>query len=406
MMSKIFRKFLIKQFVLVIFVILTSCVRPATNEAWIEKTLEHITSQLRKAALHYSPEKIPRSCDHSDNMVYADLEDWTVGFFPGSLWYAYEITRDSFFLSQANRFTRELGPVSEINSTHDLGFMVFCSFGNGYRITGNPSFAEKIIEASDNLASRFNPKVGAIRSWDWGNWEFPVIIDNMMNLEMLLWAYDYSGTELYREVAIQHANTTLKNHFRDDFSTYHVVDFDTIHGDVNIKQTHQGYSNESSWARGQAWALYACTMIYKYTSDATYLKCAKEIGAYILTHERMPEDFIPYWDFDDPKIPYTYRDASSASVMACAFLSLSHYVSSGLSKQYLKMAENILRSLCSEQYLSKTGGNGYFILQHSVGNFPGNSEVDVSINYADYYFLEALKEYMEISNYAVQDAGN
>lgn len=405
MISKIFHKFPNKQSVLVIIIILTSCAGPATNEEWVEKALEHTTNQLKKAALLYSPEKIPRSCDLSGNMVYADLEDWTVGFFPGSLWYAYEITRDSFFLSQANRFTRGLGPVSEIKSTHDLGFMVFCSFGNGFRITGNPSFAEKIIEASDNLVSRFNPEVGAIRSWDWGNWEFPVIIDNMMNLEMLLWAYDYSGTELYREVAIQHANTTLKNHFRDDFSTYHVVDFDTIEGDVIIKQTHQGYSNESSWARGQAWALYAFTMIYKYTGDAAFLEHAKKIAAYLVTHERMPDDFIPYWDFDDPDIPDTYKDASSASIMACAFLSLSQSISGTHSKQYFKAAENILKSLCSEQYLTKTGGNGFFILQHSVGNLPANSEVIVSINYADYYFLEALKKYMEISNYAFPDAG-
>jgi len=388
----------IKQILLSISVILASCSGSVRHEEWLVKAIESATHQLRKAAIIYSPEKVPRSFDYSGDIIYADHKDWTAGFFPGSLWYAYEITRDSFFLNQAIRYTEGMDSSAGIKSTHDLGFMIFCSYGNAYRLTKNPAYAEKIIEASANLALRYNTKVDAIRSWDWGRWEYPVIIDNMMNLEMLLWTADYADIDTYRKIAVQHANTTLEYHFRDDFSAYHVINFDTLTGRVINKQTHQGYSNESSWARGQAWALYAFTMMYEYTGDNTFLKHAKQIAGYILTHERMPGDHVPYWDFDDPEIPFTYQDASSASIMASAFLALSENVNNRLSKKYFNQAENILKSLASGRYLSETDKNGFFILQHSVGNFPENTEIDVSINYADYYFLEALIKYMEAMN--------
>jgi uncharacterized protein YyaL (SSP411 family) len=273
--------------------------------------------------------------------------------------------------------------------------MVFCSYGNAYRLTGNEEYKKVILQASESLLTRFNPKIGCIRSWDHNRdkWDYPVIIDNMMNLEMLFWASEVTGNPKFKDVAVSHADITLKNHFRDDWSSYHVVSYDTLTGDPVIKQTHQGLNDESAWGRGQAWGLYGYTMCCRKTRDTKYLSAAENIGNYIL--DNLPEDKVSFWDFNDPNIPNTNRDASAAAIMASAFYELSTF--SGTGSIYLDAANSIVESLTSENYRAKDGSNGGFLLRHSVGHKPGKSEIDVAINYADYYYLEALKRKHELS---------
>ncbi len=329
--------------------------------------------------------KVPRTYSEEKGYGLVGYRDWTCGFPAGSYWYMYELTGDENWKNVALENTLKLDGVQFLTNTHDLGFMVFCSYGNAYRITGDALFRNVIIQASESLITRFNPTVGCIRSWDHGKWQFPVIIDNMMNLEMLFWTSKETGDPKYRDIAITHANTTLANHFREDMSSYHVVSYDTITGQPIEKQTHQGLSDDSSWGRGQAWGLYGYVLCYRETGDAKYLETAEKIAAHILAN--LPEDMVSYWDYNDPKIPETYRDASAAAITASALYELSKYTNN----KYLDSAEKIVSSLSSEKYLAGPKTNGGFLLKHCVGHLPGNSEIDVPLNYADYYYLEALK---------------
>ncbi len=270
--------------------------------------------------------------------------------------------------------------------------MLYCSFGNGLRLTGDPSYNEVLLTGAKSLATRYKPQVGLIRSWDHNKklWQYPVIIDNIMNLELLLWASRYSGDPVFKQIAISHADKTMQYHFRPDYSSYHVVSYDTISGQPHLKQTHQGASNESAWSRGQAWGLYGYTYLYRETKEQRYLEQAKKIAAFIIDHPRMPKDYIPYWDFDAPQIPNTPRDASAAALIAAALTELSDYVERSTSKKYMKVVETQIRTLASPEYTAAVGENGDFILKHSTGAYPMQSEVDVPLTYADYYYLEAL----------------
>jgi hypothetical protein len=266
---------------------------------------------------------------------------------------------------------------------------MFCSYGNALRLTGNEAYVPVLVQSAKTLIARYYETVGSIRSWDFNAeiWQCPVIVDNMMNLELLFWATKQTGDPVYRDIAIQHANTTLKHHFRSDYSSFHVVDYDTISGEVRQKNTHQGFADESAWARGQAWGLYGFTMCYRFTEDPRYLKLAEEIAGFILNHPRLPEDLVPYWDFDAPGIPDEERDVSAAAIIASALYELSGYSEEG--DFFREKADGILKSLGSK-YASPAGENFGFILAHSVGNKRGGTEVDVPLNYADYYYLEAL----------------
>jgi rhamnogalacturonyl hydrolase YesR len=316
-------------------------------------------------------------------------KDWCCGFPAGSYWYLYELTGDKKWEKIATDNTVKLDGVQYRKNTHDLGFMVFCSYGNAYRITKNEEYKKVVLQASESLISRFNPKTGCIKSWDWAKqWQFPVIIDNMMNLEMLFWASKETGDPKYHDIAISHANTTLANHFRENMSSYHVVDYDTITGQAIAKVTHQGLKDDSSWARGQAWGLYGYTVCFRETGDVKYLEAAKKIASFIKAN--LPEDFVPYWDYDDPAKPNAYRDASAAAVTASALYMLSSLTDQG-KEEYAALAEKILGSLSSPAYLAEIGDNGGFLIKHCVGNMPKKSEVDTPLNYADYYYLEALK---------------
>lgn len=316
-------------------------------------------------------------------------KDWTSGFFPAELWYFYQYTKDKKWLELAKKYTEDIKPEQFNRGTHDLGFMIYCPFGNGFRLTGDPAYKAVIIQAAKSLSTRFNATVGVIKSWDHNGdkWKYPVIIDNMMNLELLFESTKLTGDSSFYKIAVTHANTTLKNHFRPDFSSYHVIDYDTLTGNVLQKVTAQGYANESAWARGQAWALYGYTMCYRETKNKAYLAQADGIAGFILNNKITPADGIPYWDYNDPKIPETSRDASAASITASALYELAKYSTNG--KKYKAAADKILNSL-STKYTGKIGANYGFILEHSTGHRPAKSEIDVPINYADYYYLEAL----------------
>ena len=313
--------------------------------------------------------------------------DWTSGFFPGELWLLYQYTGQEEWKKEAQAYTARMEREKLNGTTHDMGFKIYCSYGNGYRLTKDEAYKQVIIEAARTLATRFNPRVGCIRSWDHHKelWGYPVIIDNMMNLELLFEATKLTGDSSFYKIAVRHANTTMRNHFRADYSSFHVVDYDTATGGVVKRMTWQGYSDSSAWARGQAWGLYAYTMCYRETGDRAYLRQAEHIAAYILPH--LPEDKVPYWDFNAPGIPNEPRDASAGAVIASALYELSRYSDQG--KDYRRTADKILQSLTSH-YRSAAGANSGFILLHSTGSKPSRSEVDVPLNYADYYYLEAL----------------
>lgn len=316
-------------------------------------------------------------------------KDWTSGFFPAELWYFYEYTKDKKWLDLAKKYTEDIKKEQFNKGTHDLGFMIYCPFGNGYRLTKDTAYRTVIIQAAKSLSTRFNATAGVLRSWDHNGdkWKYPVIIDNMMNLELLFEVTKMTGDSSFYKIAVSHANTTMKNHFRPDYSSYHVIDYDTETGKVLQKVTAQGYANESAWARGQAWALYGYTMCFRETKNKAYLTQAEGIAGFILNSKITPADGIPYWDYNDPLIPNVSRDASAASITASALYELAKYSTNG--KKYKTAADKILNSL-STKYTSKIGDNYGFILEHSTGHRPAKSEIDVPINYADYYYLEAL----------------
>lgn len=334
---------------------------------------------------------LPRTYENNKD-VTSDSRWWCSGFFPGVLWYLYEYNRNPETLKYAQIYTSRIEREKYTTDNHDVGFMLYCSFGNGLRLTKNKAYEEVLLTGAKSLATRYKSNVGLIRSWDFNTskWQYPVIIDNMMNLELLLWASNYSKDPSFKNMSLSHADKTLIHHFRPDYSSYHVVSYDTISGLPHLKQTHQGYAKESSWSRGQSWGLYGFTYMYRETKDKRYLEHAKHIADYLINHPRMPKDFIPYWDLDAPNIPNALRDASAATVMASALIELSDFVEPELAKRYVEIVETQIKTLASPSYTAQYGENGNFILKHSVGALPHNSEVDVPLTYADYYYLETL----------------
>ncbi|PST84984.1 glucuronyl hydrolase [Pedobacter yulinensis] len=313
--------------------------------------------------------------------------DWTSGFFPGMLWLMYEGTANKKWLEAAREYTEKMKTEQFNKGTHDLGFMMYCSFGNGLRLTADTAYRKVLIQSAQSLISRFNEKTGVIRSWDHHQdvWKFPVIIDNMMNLELLFEATRLTGDSTFHKIAVRHADVTLKNHFRPDHSSFHVVDYDPETGHVRKKMTHQGYADASAWARGQAWGLYGYAVCYRYTRDKKYLVQAEHIAGYIIRHPRATADLIPYWDYDAPGAGQP-RDASAAAITSSALFELSTL--SG-KPEYRQKAQLIVDNL-GRGYRSAPGQNAGFILEHSTGHLPAGSEIDVPLVYADYYYLEAL----------------
>ncbi len=336
----------------------------------------------------------PRTLDEKGNLVTSDLKWWCSGFFPGCLWLMYEYTGDDSWKDLATEYTLPLEPLRYRTDDHDIGFQLMSSFGNGLRLTGDKSFEGVITDGAASLASRFNPTVGCVQSWNNRKWKFPVIIDNMMNLELLFAGSILSGDPRFKDIAVSHAETTMKNHFRSDFTTFHLVDYDPEDGHVIGRQTVQGLADDSAWSRGQSWALYGYTMAYRYTKDKKFLNQAKSIASCLIP--RLPKDGIPYWDYDSPEIPNDLRDASAGAIMASALVELSGYVDAELATRYLRIARQIINTLSSDEYLASEGTERGFLLKHSVGNKPGDSEVDVPLTYADYYLLEAILRFLRL----------
>ena len=377
-----------------------TCAHQPSGTLDVNKALDYCAKQTQRTLTELKTDSgidytmMPRNIMADEqhwNCRKATKEEWCAGFWPGVLWYDYEYTKDKQVLEEAENFTHSLKFLSHIPAyDHDLGFLVFCSYGNGYRLTKNPAYKQVILDTADTLATLFNPIVGTILSWprevEPRNWPHNTIMDNMINLEMLFWAAKNGGNPYLYDIAVSHADKTMKSQFRPDYTSYHVAVYDTITGNLIKGVTHQGYADSTMWARGQAWAIYGYTVVYRETKDPKYLDFVQKVTDVYL--DRLPEDKVPYWDFDDPSIPNAPRDASAGAVVASALLELSTYLPNGTGKRYKDAAIEMLTSLSSDSYQS--GESKPSFLLHSVGHWPNHSEIDASIIYADYYYIEAL----------------
>lgn len=376
------------------------------ESSWPQAALQNATRQLTLSLDSTGRDgnvRTPVTLTPSGKVYYCSPEDWRSGFYAGSLWYLYELTADTTLLNPAIRHTETLESAKNLTWHHDIGFIINCSFGNALRLTGDRRYAEVMTQAARSLCTRFRPAAGVIQSWDVnGNswqakrgWKCPVIIDNMMNLELLFEATKLTGDSTFCRVALSHADRTLKEQFRPDGSCFHVVDYDPQDGTVRSRQTAQGYADSSAWSRGQAWAIYGYTVCYRETGRQIYLDQALKAFNFMKNHPHMPADRVPYWDMDAPGIPNEPRDASSAAVIASALYEISTF-DVPQAEEYRTYADSIMSSLTSPDYTAAPGTNGLFLLMHNVGSIPHNSEIDVPLNYADYYYMEALKRRNDI----------
>jgi len=364
---------------------------------WIDKNLQEASRQYKYLMTKVPEGKMPRSFTH-DTLNTCTSENWVSGFYPGTLLYLYEATGDKALYDEALKKIPLMDKEQNNTGTHDLGFMMFCSYGTLNRITPDDKYKQILLNSARSLSTRFNPKIGCLRSWGKSDdtTSFRVIIDNMINLELLMWATKTTGDSSFYKIAVTHANTTMINHFRPDYSSYHVVIYNPQTGQVIKKQTAQGAGDESAWSRGQSWGLYGYTMMYRYTKDKRYLDQAQHIAAFLLANPNLPADKIPYWDYNAPGIPNAERDASAGAVMASGLIELAGYSNATLAKQYTGTAATILKTLSSPAYKAAVGQNGGFILEHSVANMNKNTEVNSPLPYADYYYAEAMLRYKKL----------
>jgi len=388
--------------------LLFACVdnKPA-NSPSIQENIDFAREQIgREIEIIEQSDKFlnPTTLKEDGSVFYCGYSDWRSGFFPGSIWYLYELTGDEKYRPLAEKYCAAIEEAKNLTWHHDVGFMIYCSFGNGMRLTGDPHYKEVVVQAAQSLSTRFRPVAGIIQSWNvdrgWMSqrgWECPVIIDNMMNLELMFEASKITGDPSFREIAIAHADRTMAEQFRPDGSCYHVIDYSLEDGSVRNRHTAQGLAHESVWSRGQAWAVYGYTVCYRETGEKKYIDQALKTFHFMRDHKDMPKDLIPYWDMDAPDIPNALRDASTASCMASALYEISTMDVKDAAG-YKTYADRIMESLASPAYRAELGTNGNFLLKHSVGSIPHNAEVDKPLNYADYYFLEALKRKRDLEN--------
>lgn len=379
-----------------LLLILESCAVKQNEKAQLDtdKMLEYCVEKVKVSIADLSNfDSIPRNIyPNQSKWNKVNIHDWTSGFWPGLLWYAYEASGDDAILKNAVKYTESLSRVLDVPvDNHDLGFMLYCSFGNGYRLKKYPEYHDLLLVAADSLSTLYNPKVGTILSWpvmrEKMNWPHNTIIDNMINLELLFWAAKNGGSHELYDMAVNHAKTCMKTLVRPDYSTNHVAVFDTIDGHFIKAVTHQGYADDSQWARGQAWAIYGYTMCFNETGDEEFLRTAQQLADVFIN--RLSEDGIPYWDFDDPKIPNAPKDASAAAVAASGMLALSICVmEKDQQAKYKNAAVDLISNLSTPEYLS--GDKNQAFLLHSTGHLPNGTEIDASIIYADYYYMEAL----------------
>lgn len=369
----------------------------------VKATLETAIQQYAYLSKQVSTGRYPKTYFADTNKLETSGSDWWCsGFYPGTLFYLDEMKSSPELKKEALKVLDDLKKEQFNTTTHDLGFMMFCSFGNAERLKPNKEYQTILMNSAKSLASRFNPITGSIKSWDSASWnraskdESAVIIDNMMNLELLFWATKHSGDSTYYKIAVKHADKTMVNHFRKDYSSYHEVVYNNQTGNVSKQITNQGAADDSAWARGQGWGLYGYVVMYRETKDPKYLKQAKNIAHFILKHPNLPKDKIPYWDFNAPNIPNALRDSSSASLIASALFELSTYVNPKEGKQFYKDATIILSNLLTPEYIAPVGTNGGFILKHGVGNMPNKTEIDTPLTYGDYYLVEAMLRYKNL----------
>ena len=382
----------------VLLLIIVSCQKPDPMQDVITRSFDVAARQAELMAEYLDDKEgtLPRSYNaEKDEIITSASRWWCSGFYPGVLWYVYEYTDDPDHRALAEKYTARVEQEKFNTYDHDIGFQINCSFGNGYRLTNRDDYKEVMKVAGKSAIQRYNPELGVIRSWNSNpnKWQYAVIIDNMMNLELLMWNYHNTNEEIFKEVAVSHSDKTMEHHYRKDKSSYHVVSYDTLTGLPHVKQTHQGAFDESLWARGNAWGLYGYVVMYRETKLQRYLDQAIAIANLMIDHPNMPDDGIPYWDYLASDIPNAFRDASAGAIMASALVELSTMTDGDLSDKYISTAEKQLTALASPEYLAEPGTNGFFILKRSVGHLPGNSEVDVPLTYADYYFVEALLRY-------------
>jgi unsaturated chondroitin disaccharide hydrolase len=364
----------------------------------IDKNFTDAVAQYKQMKALLPPGRFPKTYHPATaRFETSGSEWWCSGFYPGTLLHLYEESKDTVLYNEAMRMLKLLEKEQFNKSTHDLGFMMFCSYGHANRLQPKPEYSDILINSAKSLSTRFNPKTGAIKSWDSKPSDFLVIIDNMMNLELLFWATRVTGDSSFHKIAVTHANTTTKNHFRPDYSSYHVVNYHPETGQIQQRRTAQGFADESAWARGQSWGLYGYTVMFRETKDKQYLDQAQRIADFLLNHPNLPADKIPYWDYNAPDIPKALRDASAGSIMASALLELSTYVGKKDRVRYFDAAETMLKTLSSDTYKAPAGTNGGFLLMHSVGHLPGKSEIDVPLTYADYYYVEAMRRYQSMT---------
>ncbi|TWR28978.1 glucuronyl hydrolase [Mucilaginibacter pallidiroseus] len=360
----------------------------------VDKNFTDAAAQYKYMATLLEPGRFPKTINKATGKLETSKSDWWCsGFYPGTLLELYQQKHDKALSTDANRIMADLAKEQYNTHTHDLGFMMYCSFGTANKLNPSNSYKQILINSAKSLSTRFNPKVGAIKSWDSKPGDFLVIIDNMMNLELLFWATRETGDSSFYKIAVTHANTTLKNHFRPDHSSYHVINYNAETGAVRERKTAQGFANESAWARGQAWGLYGYTVMYRETKDKKYLDAANQIAGFILNNPNLPTDKIPYWDFNAPNIPNALRDASAGAIISSALLELCRYADKAQAQKYFTTAETIIKNLSAPAYRAKVGTNAGFILMHSVGHLPAGTEIDVPLTYADYYFVEAMERY-------------
>lgn len=408
-----------KHALLILFLFSTFSLKAQSDKNFVKGIFDKAELQysgMLKAIPH--PVAYPRTIEPDGKLRTTPMNDWTEGFYPGSLWYIYEQNQKEEWKKEAIRWTEALEPMKKLTSHHDIGFLIYCSFGNAYRLTQKEQYKHIIIEAANSLCTRFSSQTGCIKSWNYrkswngkDEWFYPVIIDNMMNLELLYFASKVTGNPQYAEIANAHALTTAREQFREDYSNYHVVNYDPKTGNALHKQTCQGFSDNSAWARGQAWAIYGYTMAYREIQKPEFLEMAQKTAEFWLNHSNLPKDMIPYWDFNAGQAGYipdwnyvasrfekTPRDASAAAITASALFELYKYVEPKVGERYYKAAVKTLSSLATATYFAEQGTNGHFLLKHCVGSIPHDNEIDVPLVYADYYFLEALHRYQDTFN--------
>ncbi|MFB9052710.1 glycoside hydrolase family 88 protein [Formosa undariae] len=385
-----------------ISVLLFSCgtekkevVSKSNNEIILDQSVVKI-----KQALHVlkTTDSFPRHIVKGEkDWRFVGVKDWCSGFWPGVLWYNYEYTGDAEIKAAAEKFTAPIKTIAFTSAEdHDIGFQVYCSFGNGYRLTGNEAYKDIMLAAADTLATLYNPIVGSIHSWP-SKQEYPhnTIIDNMMNLELLFWAAKNGGDKKLYDIANSHAEVTMNNLVRSDSAVYHLGSFDDKTGQFIRGVTHQGYADESMWARGQTWGIYGFAVAYRETGRADFLNTSIKLTEHYLN--RLPKDGVPFWDFDDPTIPNAPKDASAAAIAACGLLELADLVKDDkLKEKYRHEAKRFVTALSSKAYFSGDENNA--LLLHSTGHHPKGREVDEPIIYADYYFMEALIRLEKLEN--------